>query len=255
MHFQKLQKTIDYTFEDNALLTEALTHPSIAHERGNESNRHNQRLEFLGDAVLQLVLTDRIYKLYPDLPEGKLTQIRAHLANRHTLYDRAQAIELGKHLMLGKGEEASGGRVRLSNLADAYEALLGAVYLDGGLRAVRKLILAQFADHFSNIKQATPRQNPKGRLQELLQSHSPNGPLYRVVHESGPDHSKHFEAVVEWEGREIGRGHGPSKKQAETVAAEAALAALPGLMAQINDATPDRADTTATSAGQMRTRD
>jgi ribonuclease III len=112
----------------SSLLVEALTHPSIAHERGNECNHHNQRLEFLGDAVLQLVLTDRIYKLYPDLPEGKLTQIRAHLANRHTLFQRAQAIDLGSHLMLGKGEEASGGRERLSNLADAYEALLGAIY-------------------------------------------------------------------------------------------------------------------------------
>lgn len=235
MHLQKLQKTIGYEFKDTDLFTEALTHPSIAHERGTEGNRHNQRLEFLGDAVLQLVLTDRIYKLYPELPEGKLTQIRAHLANRHTLYHRALAIELGKHLMLGKGEEASGGRERLSNLADAYEALLGAIYLDGGIRAARKFILAQFADEFSNLKQTTPRQNPKGRLQELLQADSPNGPIYRVVHETGPDHSKYFEVVVEWEGREIGRGNGSSKKQAETVAAEAALAALPGITAPATD--------------------
>ena len=235
MHLQKLQRTIGYEFKDIELLTEAVTHPSIAHERGTECNHHNQRMEFLGDAVLQLILTDRIYKLYPDLPEGKLTQIRAHLANRHTLYDRAQAIDLGRHLMLGKGEEASGGRERLSNLADGYEALLGAIYLDGGIRAVRKFILTQFAEEFSNIKQTTPRQNPKGRLQELLQAHSPCGPVYRVVHESGPDHSKYFEAVVEWEGREIGRGNGSSKKQAETVAAEAALAALPSLTAQAKD--------------------
>jgi len=235
MHLQKLQKTIGYDFKDTDLLIEALTHPSIAHERGTENNHHNQRLEFLGDAVLQLVLTDRIYKLYPEFPEGKLTQIRAHLANRHTLYDRALAIDLGKYLMLGKGEETSGGRQRLSNLADGYEALLGAVYLDGGMRAARKYILTQFAEQFSNIKQTTPRQNPKGRLQELLQAHSPRGPIYRVVHESGPDHSKHFEAVVEWEGREIGRGNGASKKQAETVAAEAALAALPSLTAQAKD--------------------
>jgi ribonuclease-3 len=238
MHLVKLQKTIGYEFKNPDLLTEALTHPSIAHERGSESNHHNQRQEFLGDAVLQLVVTDRIYKLYPDLPEGKLTQIRAHLANRHTLYHRALAIELGKHLMLGKGEESSGGRERLSNLADAYEALLGSIYLDGGVRAARKFIFAQFADEFKNIKQTTPRQNPKGRLQELLQAHSPKGPIYRVVHESGPDHSKHFEAVVEWEGRQIGRGNGSSKKQAETVAAEAALAALPDLTAQAPAASP-----------------
>src|SRR5271154_6069654 len=231
MHSQKLQKTIGHEFKDFNLLVEALTHPSIAHERGSESNHHNQRLEFLGDAVLQLVLTDRIYKLYPEHPEGKLTQIRAHLANRHTLFHRAQAIDLGKHLMLGKGEEGSGGRERLSNLADAYEALLGAIYLDGGLRAARKFIHAQFAEEFSNIKHTTPRQNPKGRLQELLQAHSPSGPIYRVIHESGPDHSKHFEAVVEWEGRQIGRGNGASKKQAETIAAETALAALSEVLA------------------------
>src|SRR5882724_3009873 len=232
MHLQKLQKTIGYDFKDTELLIEAVTHPSIAHERGTENNRHNHRLEFLGDAVLQLILTDRIYKLYPEHPEGKLTQIRAHLANRHTLFHRAQAIELGKYLMLGKGEEGSGGRERLSNLADAYESLLGAVYLDGGVRAARKFILAQFAEEFSNIKQTTPRQNPKGRLQELLQAHSPNGPVYRVIHESGPDHSKYFEAIVEWEGRELGRGHGASKKQAETIAAETALAALPAVLTQ-----------------------
>ncbi|HUI07066.1 MAG TPA: ribonuclease III [Verrucomicrobiae bacterium] len=235
---QKLQKIIGYEFKDPDLLSEAITHPSIAHERGGENGRHNQRLEFLGDAVLQLVLTDRVFKLYPDLPEGKLTQIRAHLANRHTLFRRAQAIDLGKYLLLGKGEEASGGRERLSNLADAYEALLGAIYLDGGIRAVRKFVLAQFADEFANIKQATHRQNPKGRLQELLQAHSPNGPSYRVLRESGPDHSKYFEMAVEWEGREIGRGNGSSKKQAETAAAEAALAALPDLLAQAGGSPP-----------------
>ena len=126
-----------------------------------ECNHHNQRLEFLGDAVLQLVLTDRIYKLYPELPEGKLTQIRAHLANRHALFRRAQAIDLGNYLMLGKGEEASGGRERLSNLADAYEALLGAIYLDGGLRAARKFILAQFADEFAEHQ--TDRPQPESQ--------------------------------------------------------------------------------------------
>jgi ribonuclease-3 len=226
MHLQKLQKIIGYEFKNPDLLVEALTHPSLAHEKGAACNHHNQRLEFLGDAVLQLVLTDRIYKLYPDFPEGKLTQHRAHLANRHTLCRRAQAIDLGAHLLLGKGEQASGGRERLSNLADAYEALLGAIYLDGGLRALRKFILAQFIDEFAHLKETTHRQNPKGRLQELLQARSAANPIYRVVRESGPDHSKNFEAVVEWEGREIGRGLGHSKKQAETTAAEAALATL-----------------------------
>ncbi len=226
MHVPTLQEATGYQFKNPDLLTEAITHPSLAHENGHGPAPHNQRLEFLGDAVLQLVLTDRVFKLHPDWPEGKLTQTRAHLANRHTLFRRAQAIELGRHLRLGKGEESSGGRDRLSNLADAFEALLGAVYLDGGMRAARKFILAQFADEFRNLKQTTPRTNPKGQLQEVLQAKSASNPLYRVVHESGPDHSKHFEVVVEWRGREIGRGTGHSKKQAETAAAEAALAAL-----------------------------
>jgi ribonuclease-3 len=226
MHVHKLQKTIGYEFKSRDLLIEALTHPSLAHEKSDSANHHNQRLEFLGDAVLQLVLTDRIYKLYPDFPEGKLTQHRAHLANRHTLCRRAQAIGLGDHLLLGKGEETSGGRKRMSNLADGYEALLGAIYLDGGLRAARKFILSQFADEFADLKETTHRQNPKGRLQELLQARSPSNPVYRVVQETGPDHSKNFEAVVEWEGREIGRGVGNSKKQAETAAAESALTVL-----------------------------
>jgi len=226
MHRHKLQDTIQYQFQDPAHLQEALTHPSLTHENGASPTRHNQRLEFLGDAVLQLILTDRIYKLHPDHPEGKLTQTRAQLANRHSLYRRALAIDLGQYLLLGKGEEGSGGRTRLSNLADAYEALLGAVYLDGGMRAARKFIHTQFAEDFANLKETTPRQNPKGRLQELLQARTPVNPIYRVTQESGPDHDKHFSVVVEWCGDEIGRGEGPSKKQAESVAAEAALAKL-----------------------------
>jgi ribonuclease-3 len=221
-----LQKTIGYQFKNRALLMEALTHPSLAHENSHGQN-HNQRLEFLGDAVLQLLLTDRVFELHPDLAEGKLTQIRAHLANRHSLHRRAQAIDLGRFLLLGKGEEASGGRERLSVLADAYEALIGAVYLDGGIRAARALIHRQFRDEFKHVRQATSQTNPKGQLQELLQAHSTASPAYRVVEESGPDHNKHFQVVVEWEGREIGRGAGSSKKIAEAAAAEAALARHP----------------------------
>ncbi len=225
MLLQKLQKIIGYQFKKPDLLREALTHPSLAHEKGATAT-HNQRLEFLGDAVLQLVLTDRVYKLYPQLAEGQLTQLRAHLANRHTLFRRASAMGLGEFLLLGKGEENSGGRTRLSNLADAYEALIGALYLDGGLRAVRKFLLHQFAEEFHNVKQVSPRQNPKGRLQELLQTHDMASPHYRVIHESGPDHHKHFEVAVEWRGHCLGHGQGSSKKEAETTAALAALSAL-----------------------------
>jgi ribonuclease-3 len=231
MHAQKLQKIIGHSFKNPELLQEALTHPSLAHEKGGNGTHHNQRLEFLGDAVLQLILTDHIFAMYPDFPEGKLTQVRAHLANRHTLHRRALEIGLGEYLLLGKGEEASGGRQRLSNLADAYEALLGAVYLDGGIRAARRFVARQFKLEFKNLREATPRQNPKGRLQELLQERSAANPQYRVISETGPDHNKRFEAVVEWEGREIGRGRGSSKKLAEVAAAEAALNAVQHLFA------------------------
>ena len=226
MQAQQLQKTIGHPFKHPELFQEALTHPSLAHEHADSKMADNQRLEFLGDAVLQLILTDLIYAMYPDFPEGKLTQVRAHLANRHTLCRRAQALNLGDYLLLGKGEESSGGRHRLSNLADAFESLLGAIYLDGGIRAARKFVHRQFAGELTQLKEATPRQNPKGRLQELLQARSSANPLYRVIHESGPDHHKDFEATVEWEGREIGRGNGSSKKLAEIAAAEAALTAL-----------------------------
>ncbi len=222
MQSKELQKKIGYEFKNPDLLREALTHPSLAHEK-EHNNNHNQRLEFLGDAVLQLILTDRVFRLYPDLLEGKLTQIRAHLANRHTLFRRAQELDLGKYLFLGKGEETSGGRQRLSNLADAYESLLGAIYIDGGIRAAKQFVHQQFAEELKQIRQTSPRQNPKGNLQELLQAKSPANPHYRVVQESGPDHNKYFEVVVEWQGKEIGRGQGSSKKQAEAAAAEAAL--------------------------------
>jgi len=223
MHAHELEKIIGHKFKQPELLQEALTHPSLAHEQGNNTLAHNQRMEFLGDAVLQLMLTDRIYALYPSFPEGELTQVRAHLANRHTLHRRAQEINLGNFLLLGKGEESSGGRERLSNLADAFEALLGAVYLDGGVRAARKFVHRQFVGEFRQVKETAVRQNPKGRLQERLQADSIANPQYRVIHESGPDHNKHFETVVEWDGQEIGRGTGSSKKLAEVAAAEAAL--------------------------------
>ena len=226
MHAQQLQKTIGHQFKHPELFQEALTHPSLAHEHATDKMADNQRLEFLGDAVLQLILTDRIYALYPTYPEGQLTQVRAHLANRHTLCRRAQAINLGDYLLLGKGEESSGGRQRLSNLADGFEALLGAIYLDSGIRAARKFVHQQFTGELEQVRETAARHNPKGRLQELLQVDSAANPHYRVVHESGPDHSKHFEAVVEWEGREIGRGTGSSKKLAEVAAAEAALKQL-----------------------------
>jgi ribonuclease-3 len=225
MRLVELQKKLGYQFKNRALLVEALTHPSLAHEQSTPLP-HNQRLEFLGDAVLQLILTDKLYKMFPHQNEGELTQRRAHLANRHTLHRLATALELGDYLLLGKGEERSGGRTRTSNLSDALEAVIGAIHLDGGMRAARKVVLALYKNDLKGLRHAAPKQNPKGTLQELLQTRSSVNPVYRVASESGPAHARHYEVVVQWNGDILGRGSGPSKKAAETAAARAALAAL-----------------------------
>ncbi len=218
----ELQTKIRYLFRDAMMLQTALTHPSLVHEAGGGFS-DNQRLEFLGDAVLQLVLTEELYRLFPSEQEGRLTKLRSHLANRHSLHSRALHLGLGKFLRLGKGEEGSGGRKRLSNLADAYEALIAAIFLDGGLDAARKFLLEQFGGEIELMKIEPQAENPKGQLQELLQAKSQHGPQYHIIRSVGPDHSKTFEAVVSWEGMELGRGIGSSKKEAEKRAAESAL--------------------------------
>src|SRR5690349_27129 len=144
MKLTELQERIQYTFRDPALIEEAMTHSSVVHESGGETKSDNQRLEFLGDAVLQVILTDWLYRLFLKSDEGVLTRMRSHLANRHTLYRLAHHLELGEFLILGKGEEASGGRKRQSNLSNAYEALLGAIYLDSGLESVSEFVHKQY---------------------------------------------------------------------------------------------------------------
>jgi len=226
MKLSELQHQIHYEFRDRALLEEALTHSSVIHEAGGSEKRDNQRLEFLGDAVLQVILTDWLYRLFPRGSEGELTRLRSHLANRHTLYRLAHQMSLGEFLFLGKGEEASGGRKRHSNLSNAYESLIGAIYLDGGLFAASQFVRDQFQAEVENIQMRPQRENPKGRLQERLQTRSPKGPTYRTASEDGPDHAKRFEVIAEFNGEELGRGAGASKKEAEMRAAEAALAKL-----------------------------
>jgi ribonuclease-3 len=221
----ELQNKINYTFRDATMLETALTHPSLVHESGGGA-ADNQRLEFLGDAVLQLILTEQLYREFPREQEGRLTKLRSHLANRHSLHHHALVLGLGEHLALGKGEESSGGRRRLSNLADAFEALIAAIYLDGGLEAARQFLLTQFAGEIELMKVAPQAENPKGQLQEILQARSAHGPAYRIISSVGPDHNKQFEAVVMWEEMELGRGSGSSKKEAEKRAAEAALAVI-----------------------------
>jgi ribonuclease-3 len=214
-----------YKFRDETLLRLALTHPSLAHESGAPT-ADNQRLEFLGDAVLGLVLTQKLYEQFPDFDEGPLTKARAKLVNRLTLAERARSLGLGAHLILSRGEDSSGGRNRDSALADAYEALLGAIFLDGGFDAARAFILLEFTPAFSELTSIPLIENPKGELQEFLQARSPRSPEYQTVQIAGADHDPLFECAVSHEGVELARGRGKNKKAAESDAAMAALEKL-----------------------------
>jgi ribonuclease III len=217
-----LEERIGYKFRNPLLLAEALTHPSLRHET-HRTHFDNQRLEFLGDAVLQLVITEHLYGYFTAEAEGKLTKLRARLVSREALAVHAATIELGKYLMMGRGEEASGGRVRNSTLADAFEALVGAIYLDSDLAGVRRFILGQAATELALLVEEPVDINPKGQLQELLQAISPRSPAYEVVSQSGPEHQKTFVVRAVWEGIELAEGAGRSKKQAETAAAVEAM--------------------------------
>lgn len=220
--YDELQTRLGYTFRDAALLRLALTHPSVAHELGSPVQT-NQRLEFLGDAVLQLVLTRELYGRFPDFGEGPLTKARAKLVNRRSLAERARALDLGASLILSHGEEMHGGRDRPSALADAFEAVLGAVLLDGGFEAASEFIAREFRQSLKELTVTPIIENPKGELQEYLQAVSPEAPHYEVVSATGPDHDRVFECTVHHGGAELASGTGKSKKAAES---EAALAAL-----------------------------
>lgn len=186
----------------------------------------NQRLEFLGDAVLQLALTRELYEKFPGFGEGPLTKARAQLVNRQSLSEQARRLGLGAYLILSRGEEISGGRERLSALADSFEALLGAIFLDGGFEAARQFILEQFVTSFGELAAIPTLENPKGELQEFLQATSSEAPYYNAISASGPDHDRVFECTVHHGGVELARGQGKSKKAAESAAALAALAKL-----------------------------
>ncbi len=217
-----LETRLGYKFRNPLLLAESLTHPSLAYET-QKPHFDNQRLEFLGDAVLQLVLTSHLYNMFPGLAEGDLTKLRARLVSKEALHKFAKNINLGDYVMLGKGEEKSGGRARASTLADAFEALLGAIYLDSGFAAVEKIILRITRDDITSIVERPDDRNPKGKLQETLQAIVAESPVYNVVSEEGPDHSKQFVVEVSWQGKVVGSGVGSNKKEAEAAAARKAL--------------------------------
>jgi ribonuclease-3 len=226
MSLDDFQTRVGHRFAQPDLLRQALTHASFGHEK-RQRLPDNQRLEFLGDAVLQLIVTDELYRRFPELPEGRLTVHRAAIVNRNHLQGLARAVGLGEELILGRGEESSQGRERSSILADAMEAVIGAIYADAGWEPTRALVLRLLEPALARMAEdAAPHANPKGSLQEKLQAEGDDPPLYRCVSETGPPHARVYEVVVEWQKRELGRGHGASKKEAETRAAEAALAGL-----------------------------
>ena len=223
---QELEKKLNYTFRDPALLSEALSHSSYANEHRAAHLNSNERLEFLGDSVLGFVTAEFLFVQHPDLPEGDLTRIRAALVCEQSLYEVAQKLGLGKYLKLGRGEEAGGGRERTSILADATEAVFAAVYLDGGIREVTELIHRVLLDAEREEAVEERRRDYKTALQELVQRQADQVLTYRMVGEQGPDHAKTFAAEVLLNGAPLGTGTGHSKKEAEQAAAKTALETL-----------------------------
>lgn len=215
-----------YVFKNKALLENALQHSSYANEHRGGGMRSNERLEFLGDAVLGVVTADYLFRKHPDLPEGDLTRLRAALVCEDSLYEVAQSLELGRHLKLGRGEEQGGGRRRPSILADATESVFAAVYLDGGMEAASELIHRVLLDKGREEAVEERRRDFKTELQELVQRKSGSTLGYRLVGSTGPDHAKVFEAAVLLNGEVLSAGTGHSKKEAEQAAAGAALEKL-----------------------------
>jgi ribonuclease-3 len=221
---QELQQTIGYTFQNSGLLSTALTHSSYANE-GKKHGKNNERLEFLGDSVLSIVVAKHLFLTYPSIPEGELTKLRASLVCEKALDEFAQKIELGNYLRLGKGEELTGGRQRPSILADAFEALIAAIYLDGGFDAAEQFVLG-FIPRGLDVKKAGKLADYKTALQEIIQQNREERIEYQLVDEHGPDHAKVFTAEVLLNSNVIGTGTGSSKKQAEQNAAREALALM-----------------------------
>ncbi len=220
---RNLEETLGYTFHDRSLLENALTHSSYANENRFKGCQSNERLEFLGDSVLGMVTADYLFRTHPDLPEGDLTRTRAALVCEESLVEVAKAWGLGEYLRLGKGENAGGGRRRPSIQADAVEAVLAAVYLDGGIGSARKIIQKYILDRES---EKARNRDYKTALQELVQRESGQVLQYRLTGSSGPDHAKIFTVEVDLNGATIGQGEGHSKKEAEQNAARAAIGHL-----------------------------
>lgn len=216
---------IKINFINFDFLNQALTHTSFANESKKDVN-HNERLEFLGDAVLELVISSYLFENFINLPEGELTKARAAVVCEPTLAKRALTLNLGQYLLFGKGEISTGGRERASILADAFEALIGAIYLDCGIEQARSFILEQLKDDLLTIKDGKYISDYKTLLQELIQAQADSKISYEIISESGPDHNKIFDVAVLINGSVLGNGMGKSKKEAAQLAAKQALSIL-----------------------------
>lgn len=221
-----LEAQLGHAFADPGLLREALTHPSLPHEKRTREPS-NQRLEFLGDAVLQMLATEYLWVRSGNQDEGELTRRRAHLVNRDAMLELAQRLDLGAALLMGRGEERAGGRTKANILADAMEAIIGAIHRDGGWPAAERFADAVLHPFWQERDlQSAHSTNPKGELQERLQSGGAAAPVYEVLSAEGPDHAKAFVVACTWKGQRLGEGRGASKKEAEIAAAADALRQL-----------------------------
>jgi ribonuclease-3 len=223
-----LEKKINYNFNKKYLLNRALTHSSYANQLGLSNLEHNERLEFLGDSVLSLVISEYIFNKYKNKAEGKLTKIRANIVCESSLYDKAKHIKIGDYMLIGKGEELTGGRERVSILADAYEALIAAIYLDGGFEKAKEFVISIFSPSIEENVKSAYTKDYKSTLQEYIQRDSNLIIKYELENEEGPAHNKIFYVKVSINSKVIGNGKGRSKKEAEMHAAKAALEFLGG---------------------------
>jgi len=230
---RSVEAKLDYEFRNRTLLVRALVHRSHTHVAGKSRSDSNERLEFLGDAVLELVVNEHLYRSRPDLEEGDLTKMKSQLVCGKSLSVVAERLELGEHILMSRGEAATGGRHRSSILADTVEAVLGAVYLDGGLEPARKVIRDLLLRNVEQIVTGSVMGNYKSRLQEIIQARHKVPPRYRVRDVDGPDHERSFTVEVVFRSNSLGVGSGPSKKEAEQEAAREALNRIeeePGLI-------------------------
>lgn len=222
-NLNEFEEKISYKFKNKKNIVLALTHSSYANENRNEKLTSNERLEFLGDAVLNIIISEAIYSNYPNLSEGQLTKVRANVVCEQSLVKCSNNIEVGKFLLLGKGEDLSGGRTRTSILSDAFEAVIGAVYLDGGMKNVKAFVHQQMDHLIKDSVLGIIFLDYKTQFQEIIQKDGEKKIVYEILEENGPDHDKEFVAQVKVMERVVGKGKGKSKKEAEQAAAKAAL--------------------------------